>query len=48
MKTFSRLSLLTLLFLGFAFMLVGSTVDAQQDGLEVTTGGFVNKKTLIR
>ena len=29
MKTFSRLSLLALLFFGFAFMLVGSTVYAQ-------------------
>ena len=37
MKTFSRLSLLALLFFGFAFMLVGSTVYAQQDGLEVET-----------
>jgi hypothetical protein len=37
MKTFSRLSLLTLLFLGIAFMLVGSTVEAQQDKLEVAT-----------
>ena len=33
MKTFSRLSLLTLLFLGIALMLVGRTTDvyAQQD-----------------
>ena len=39
MKTFSRLSVLTLLFLGIAFMLVGSTVYAQQDKLEVFTAG---------
>ena len=38
MKTFSRLSLLTLLFLGFALMLVGETVHAQ-DTLEVYTAG---------
>ena len=37
MKTFSRLSLLTLLFLGFAFMLIGNTVYAQLDNLEVYT-----------
>ena len=39
MKTFSRLSVLTLLFLGIAFMLVGSTVYAQQGKLEVFTAG---------
>ena len=42
MKTFSRLSLLTLLFLGVAFMLVVDTVHAQhaqQDTLEVYTAG---------
>ena len=37
MKTFSRLSLLALLFFGFAFMLVGSTVYAQS--LVVYTDG---------
>ena len=37
MKTFSRLSLLTLLFLGIALILVAGTVDAQQDGLGVET-----------
>ena len=37
MKTFSRLSLLTLLFLGIALMLVGNTVYAQS--LEVYTAG---------
>ena len=37
MKTFSRLSLLTLLFLGVAFMLVVDTVHAQS--LEVYTAG---------
>ena len=38
MKTFSRLSLLTLLFLGVALMLVGGTTDvyAQETSLEVT------------
>ena len=39
MKTFSRLSLLTFVFLGIAFMLVGSTVYAQQEKLEVYTAG---------
>ena len=39
MKTFSRLSLLTFVFLGIAFMLVGNTVHAQQDALEVYTAG---------
>ena len=39
MKTFSRLSLLTLLLLGFAFMLAVDTVHAQQDQLEVYTAG---------
>ena len=37
MKTFSRLSLLTFVFLGIAFMLVGNTVYAQS--LEVYTAG---------
>ena len=37
MKTFSRLSLLTLLFLSIALMLVEGTVDAQQDSLTVET-----------
>ena len=38
MKTFSRLSLLTLLFLGIALMLVGGTTDvyAQDTSLKVT------------
>ena len=38
MKTFSRLSLLTLLFLGIALMLVGGTTDvyAQETSLQVT------------
>ena len=39
MKTFSRLSLFTLLFLGIAFMLAGDTVLAQQESLEVYTAG---------
>ena len=37
MKTFSRLSLLTLLCLGIAFMLIGEAVHAQLDALEVST-----------
>ena len=39
MKMFSRLSLLTFVFLGIAFMLVGSTVHAQQEKLEGYTAG---------
>ena len=35
MKTFSRLSLFTLVCLGFALMLFGSTADGQVSGLEV-------------
>ena len=38
MKMFSRLSLL-FVFLGIAFMLVGSTVHAQQEKLEGYTAG---------
>ena len=43
MNTFSRLNLLTLLFLGIVLMLVAGTIDAQQDGLTVETdkqGGY--------
>ena len=39
MKTFSRLSLLMLLFLGIAFVFVVDTVHAQQDQLAVYTAG---------
>ena len=45
MNTFSRLNLLTLLFLGIVLMLVAGTIDAQQDGLTVETdkqGGAID------
>ena len=40
MKTFSRLSLLTLVFLGCALMLVGGAADAQEASLEVLRDTF--------
>ena len=42
MKTFSRLSLLTLLFLGFAFMLIGNTVYAQRIGADRVFSRYSN------
>ena len=48
MKTFSRLSLFTLVCLGFALMLVGSTVEAQVPSLEVASLTKGNVGELVR
>ena len=51
MHKFSRLSVLTLLFLGIVLMLVGGTADAQQESLTVemdVNGGPVIIGTLVR
>ena len=51
MKTFSRLSLLTLTFLGIALMLVGGTADAQDASLKVIGGesqtALLNTQTTV-